>query len=97
MIVNFKIQNKENHDMYIEGFIETAEIDDEKPLTFIGHDGLETKQVPENIWGDEYENSYNQLVFAFQNDILFLQFLYDLQNEENKVVDRVNYYLIINE
>ena len=84
----------------IRGYVYVEELDDESPLHFYDQQGLECgSYVPSNpykdgalLWCDAYE----ELSSAFQSDEMFMQFLADF-SDEDKIVDRGDYLLKINE
>ena len=99
-IIEFSVKHKES-DVEISGYVYVEELDDEHPLNFYNHEGLEVGHyVPSNPYSEntsyDLYMDYETLKTEFQTDDLFLQFLSDFA-DENKVIDRGDYLLIIND
>ena len=97
MIIEFIIKRK---NVIISGFVNTAEIDDESPIQFYNYQGFENGyNVPQNPYNEETEIKewvdYEYLVTYWTQDDMFLQYLWDFQNEYYKT-RRPGYILIIN-
>lgn len=99
-VIEFEVISKLINSVTIKGYVNIDEIDDENPLRFYDHQGLECESyVPPNpykngvmLWNDAYE----ELSYSFQSDEIFLQFLSDY-SDEDKTVDRGEYLLKIND
>lgn len=86
------------NDISIEGFVDLDEIDDDECVQYYNHQGFENGyNVPTNPYTkpNEYQE-YEMLKEALFTDDLFLQFLWDFK-DENKIVERGYYTLIIND
>lgn len=84
----------------IEGFVDIDEINDNECLQFYDHQGFENGyNVPTNPYNDETEmeewTNYEYLISYLAQDDLFIQYLFDFQNEYYKT-ERLGYTLIIN-
>lgn len=97
--IEFKAISNDNKNIEIAGVTCLADIDnDERPLQF--YDNLNQLQwnIPKNPFNidDEDWGTYERLKIAFQTDDLLLQYLADFATE-NKIVNRGEYTLVINE
>lgn len=99
--IEFECISKMNNDVKIAGYVFVDDLDDDvTDMYFYDHQGLECgSYVPSNpykdgalLWCDAYE----ELSSAFQSDEMFMQFLADF-SDEDKIVDRGDYLLKINE
>lgn len=82
----------------IEGFVYVDEIDNENCVQYINYQGLPNGyNIPTNPYTKPKEcQEYEILQKALFTDDLFLQFLWDFK-DENKIIERVDYTLIIND
>lgn len=97
--IEFECISKKDNDVKISGYVYVEELDDESPLNFYDHQGLECgSYVPSNPYKENsYDwEAYEDLSRAFQSDEMFIQFLADF-SDENKTVDRDGYFLKIND
>ena len=102
IIIEFRaISTLPNNEEVIEGFMNLEEVDDEKPLQFYDHNGIEIGyNFPSNPY-QEYGATYNdyidweQLKTSLQYDDQVIQFLVDFATE-SKTITREDYILEIN-
>lgn len=88
------------NNVQIKGFVDIDEIDDNECLQFYNHQGFEGGyRVPTNPYNNETELNdwidYEYLISYLAQDDLFIQYLFDFQNEYYKT-ERPGYTLIIN-
>lgn len=98
-VIEFECISKSDVNIKIAGYVLADELDDESPLHFYDHQGLECgSYVPSNPFeeGTDDWEAYDELSSAFQSDDLFIQFLSDY-SDENRTVDREDYFLKIND
>lgn len=83
----------------IEGFVDTNEIDDDECIQFYDHQGFENGyNLPTNPYKDteiQEWDDYETLITYWAQDDMFLQYLWDCQDEYYKT-ERSGYTLIIN-
>ena len=102
IIIEFRaISTLPNNEEVIEGFMNLEEADDEKPLQFYDHNGIEIGyNFPSNPY-QEYGATYNdyidweQLKTSLQYDDQVIQFLVDFATK-SKTITREDYILEIN-
>lgn len=102
IIIEFRaISTLPNNEEVIEGFMNLEEVDDEKPLQFYDHNGIEIGyNFPSNPY-QEHGATYNeyidweQLKTSLQYDDQVIQFLVDFATE-SKTITREDYILEIN-
>lgn len=98
--IEFVIRSKRG-ESEISGFVYVDEIDDEAPLHFYDQNGLECgTRVPSNPFSEntsyDLHMDYENISSEFQSDDMFLQILFDAR-DENTIVDRGEYIIVINE
>lgn len=88
----------EKNDISIKGFIDLDEIDDDECVQYYDHQGFENGyNIPTNPYTEPNEyQEYEILKEALFTDDLFLQFLWDFK-DENKIIERDDYTLTIND
>ena len=97
MIIEYTIKR---NNATISGFVNTNEIDDDSPIQFYNHQGFENGyNLPTNPYNENTEiqewADYENLLTYWAQDNMFLQSLWDFQNEYYKT-RRPGYILIIN-
>ena len=86
------------YDISIKGFVDLDEIDDDECIQYYNYQGFENGyNIPTNPYTEPNEyQEYEMLKEALFTDDLFLQFLWDFK-DENKIIEREDYTLIIND
>ena len=102
--INFEIISKLRHNVCVRGFVDSTDIDSEDAVQFYDALNQPCWRVPANPYREtgsieelRLHDVYEKLIYEFQTDDLFLQFIGDFadSDESTDIIDRNNYILML--